>query len=162
MSFCPWTGRSCSQLSPQHLPIIILIFICLWQIILICDPPSFFLPGLPRVQVSAATNVPNRLEISEWRERQEETGPPRPLLSPSSSVQWTDRHCRWLPPLLPPPAPPAPGAPAPALLWDNSDSAEEHREEKVNWDCRKHEKKNNFKQLAFSDPDEPFKIHTFN
>lgn len=78
-------------------------------------PPLFF-------HVSAATNVaPNRLEISEWRDRQEDTGPPRPLLSPSSSVQWTDRHCRWFSPL--PPPPPDLGPPAAALLWDSSNSA---------------------------------------
>lgn len=96
--------------------------------LLFCHPLSFLLLGLLFAQVSAATNVPNRLEISEWRERQDETGPPLPLLSPSSSVQWTDRHCRWFPPLLPPPPPPpAPGAPAPALLWDSSDSADKQQ-----------------------------------
>lgn len=83
------------------------------------------------LQVSAATKVPKRLEISEWRERQEETGPPRPLLSPSSSVQWTDRHCRWFPPVVPP-APPAaaPGPPAVGLFWDSSDSARRHKSKK--------------------------------
>lgn len=86
-------------------------------------PPLFF-------QVSAATNVPNRLEISEWRERQDETGPPRPLLSPSSSVQWTDRHCRWFSP--PPPPPPDLGTPAVALLWDSSDSASTERKRFIN------------------------------
>lgn len=90
---------------------------------------DFFSPSLLLFQVSAATIVPNRLEISEWRERQDETVPPRPLLSPSSSVQWTDRHCRWFSPL--PPPPPDLGAPAAALPWDSSDSAKQ-REERVN------------------------------
>lgn len=50
--------------------------------------------GLPGAQVRAATNVPNRLEMSECRDRQVGTEV-RALGSPS--VQWTVRHCRWLP-----------------------------------------------------------------
>lgn len=49
---------------------------------------------LPGAQVRAATNVPNRLEMSECRDRQVGTEV-RALGSPS--VQWTVRHCRWLP-----------------------------------------------------------------
>lgn len=48
------------------------------------------------IQVRAATNVPNLLEISECRDRQVGTEA-RALASPTSSVQWTDRHCKWLP-----------------------------------------------------------------
>ena len=48
------------------------------------------------LQVRAATNVPNLLEMSECRDRQVGTEA-RALASPTSSVQWTDRHCKWLP-----------------------------------------------------------------
>lgn len=48
------------------------------------------------IQVRAATNVPNLLEMSECRDRQVGTEA-RALASPTSSVQWTDRHCKWLP-----------------------------------------------------------------
>lgn len=48
------------------------------------------------VQVRAATKVPNLLEMSECRDRQVGTEA-RALASPTSSVQWTDRHCKWLP-----------------------------------------------------------------
>ena len=48
------------------------------------------------LQVRAATNVPNLLEMSECRDRQVGTEV-RALASPTSSVQWTDRHCKWLP-----------------------------------------------------------------
>ena len=102
----------------RHYPYLCLTFCHLFPQVGTFLPPLFS-------QVSAATNVPNRLEISEWRERQDETGPPRPWLSPSSSVQWTDRHCRWFSPLLPPP--PDLGAPAAALLWVSSDSASTER-----------------------------------
>jgi hypothetical protein len=52
--------------------------------------------GRSVVQVRAATNVPNLLEMSECSDRQAGTEP-RALLSLTSSVQWTDRHCKWLP-----------------------------------------------------------------
>lgn len=113
----------------------------------------FFSPSLLLFQVSAATIVPNRLEISEWRERQDETGPPRPLLSPSSSVQWTDRHCRWFSPL--PPPPPDLGAPAAALPWDSSDSASSERKGLIEM---VQNMKNNFQLLAFCDKAQTFKI----
>lgn len=48
------------------------------------------------IQVRAATNVPNLLEMSECRDLQLGTEA-RALASPTSSVQWTDRHCKWLP-----------------------------------------------------------------
>lgn len=71
------------------------------------------------LQVNAATKVPKRFEMSEWRERQEGTGPPRPFDSSSSSVQWTDRHWRWEP--LPPVVPEEPDPPV-VLLWERSTS----------------------------------------
>lgn len=42
-------------------------------------------------QVSAATKVPKRLEMSECSDLQGGTGV-RPFDSPMSSLQWTDRH----------------------------------------------------------------------
>lgn len=48
------------------------------------------------VQVRAATKVPNLLEMSECRDLHVGTAV-RPFASPTSSVQWTERHCRWLP-----------------------------------------------------------------
>lgn len=47
-----------------------------------------FKSGRPR-------NVPNLLEMSECRDRQ--VGTEAHLGITTSSVQWTDRHCKWLP-----------------------------------------------------------------
>lgn len=71
------------------------------------------------IQVRAATNVPNLLEISECRDRQVGTEA-RALASPTSSVQWTDRHCKWLP-----------GWAAEALLAGRSWAAEKEGREDV-------------------------------
>lgn len=89
----------------------------------------FFSPAL-FLQVNAATKVPKRFEMSEWRERQEGTGPPRPLDSPSSSVQWTDRHWRWEP--IPPVVPEEPAPPV-VLLWERSTSERKTQGEKIQY-----------------------------
>lgn len=77
--------------------------------------------SLRLLQVSAATKVPKRLEMSEWSECQDGADP---FDSSSSSVQCTDRRWRWEP--TPPEEPEEPGPPV-LLLAETSASGERNR-----------------------------------